>query len=136
MLLQQNFPNGLPCVSDASMTQFMEAVYEQQPMPTNTTGVPVTLYVLDSNNNYRSIGTTTTNAKRFLQLHLETRHSKATIPSLQSSQVHNHTMDHPHNIAFYVSASSSQRTAPTLNTDNMASQLKTPSNTESSRSPS
>jgi hypothetical protein len=57
-----NFPKGLPCVSDASMTQFMEAVYEQQPMPSNTTGVPVTLYVLDSNNNYRSIGTTTTNA--------------------------------------------------------------------------
>jgi hypothetical protein len=57
-----NFPNGLPCVSDASMTQFMEAVYEQQPMPTNITGVPVTLSVLDSNNNYRTIGTTTTNA--------------------------------------------------------------------------
>ena len=34
-----NYPNGLPCVSDASMTQFMEAVYEQQPMPTNITGV-------------------------------------------------------------------------------------------------
>ena len=31
-------------------------------MPTNVTGVPVTFYVLDSNNNYRSIGTTTTNA--------------------------------------------------------------------------
>jgi hypothetical protein len=57
-----NFPNGLPCVSDASMTQFMEAVYEQQPMPTNITGVPVTLSVLDSNNNYRTIGTTKTNA--------------------------------------------------------------------------
>ena len=61
-----NFPNGLPCVSDASMTQFMEAVYMQQPMPTNITGVPVTLYVLDSNNNYRSIGTTTSNAHRRL----------------------------------------------------------------------
>ncbi len=58
-----NFPNGLPCVSDASMSQFMEAVYMQQPMPTNLTGVPVTLYVLDSNNNYRQIGTTTTNAQ-------------------------------------------------------------------------
>ena len=57
-----NFPNGLPCVSDASMEQFMEAVYEQEPMPTNITGVPVTVYVLDSNHNYRSIGTTTTNA--------------------------------------------------------------------------
>lgn len=57
-----NFPNGLPCVSDESMTQFMEAVYQQQVMPANITGVPVTLYVLDANNNYRSIGTTTTNA--------------------------------------------------------------------------
>jgi hypothetical protein len=55
-----NFPNGLPCVSDASMSQFMEAVYEQQPMP-HSTGVPVTLTVLDSNNNYRTIGTATTN---------------------------------------------------------------------------
>jgi hypothetical protein len=60
-----NFPNGLPCVSDASMTPFMEAVYEQQPMPTNTTGVPVTINVLDSNNNYRTIGTTTTNSNGF-----------------------------------------------------------------------
>jgi outer membrane protein assembly factor BamB len=55
-----NFPNGLPCVSDASMTRFMEAVYEQQPMPTNITGVPVTIYVTDSNGNCRSIGTATT----------------------------------------------------------------------------
>jgi hypothetical protein len=57
-----NFPNGLPCVSDASMSQFMEAVYEQQPMPANVTGVPVDISVLDSNGNQYSIGTTTTNA--------------------------------------------------------------------------
>jgi hypothetical protein len=47
------------------MTQFMEAVYEQQPMPTNITGVPVTISVLDSNGNYRTIGTTTTSASGF-----------------------------------------------------------------------
>jgi hypothetical protein len=58
-----NYPNGLPCVSDASMSQFMESVYMQQTMPNNITGVPVTLSVIDSNNNYRQIGTTTTNAK-------------------------------------------------------------------------
>ena len=63
-----NFPNGLPCVSDASMTGFMEAVYEQQPMPTNITGVPVTITVLDSNHNTRVIGTTTTNANGFYSL--------------------------------------------------------------------
>ncbi len=54
-----NFPNGLPAVSDDSMTPFMEAVYMQQPMPTNTTGVPVTISVLDSNGNFRQIGTAT-----------------------------------------------------------------------------
>jgi hypothetical protein len=57
-----NFPNGLPVVSDASMSQFMEAVYMQQPMPTNTTGVPITISVLDSNGNYRTIGATISNA--------------------------------------------------------------------------
>jgi outer membrane protein assembly factor BamB len=56
-----NFPHGLPCVSDASMSQFMEAVYEQQPMPTNLTGVPVTIAVTDSNHNCYDIGTVTTN---------------------------------------------------------------------------
>ncbi len=56
------FPNGVPVASDASESQWMEYVYMQHPAPTrNFTGVPVTLYVLDSNNNYRSIGTTTTN---------------------------------------------------------------------------
>jgi hypothetical protein len=57
-----NFPNGLPAVSDASMTQFMEAVYMQQTMPTNVTGVPVALSVIDSNGKNYNIGTTITNA--------------------------------------------------------------------------
>jgi len=57
-----NFPNGLPAVSDVSQTAWMEYVYMQQPMPTNTTGVPVTISVLDSNGNYRQIGSTTSDA--------------------------------------------------------------------------
>ncbi len=57
-----NYPDGVPCVSDASMSAFMESVYMQQPMPTNTTGVPITLSVLDSNGNYRQIGSTTSDA--------------------------------------------------------------------------
>jgi hypothetical protein len=63
-----NFPNGLPCVSDASMTGFMEAAYEQQLMPHNITGVPVTLSVTDSNGNYRVIGTTTSDGYGFYSL--------------------------------------------------------------------
>ncbi len=59
------FPNGVPAVSDASMSKFMEYVYMQQPKPTNTTGVPVIISVLDSNGNYRQIGTTTSDAAGF-----------------------------------------------------------------------
>ncbi len=54
------FPDGVPAVSDESMTPFMEYVYMQQPKPTNTTGVPVILSVIDANGNFRQIGTTTT----------------------------------------------------------------------------
>ncbi|MGA2682429.1 MAG: PQQ-binding-like beta-propeller repeat protein [Candidatus Bathyarchaeia archaeon] len=57
-----DFPNGVPCASDASMTAWMGYVYQQQPAPTNFIGVPVNIFVLDSNNNYRQIGTATTNA--------------------------------------------------------------------------
>ena len=58
-LVASKFPNGLPCVSDESQSKFMEAVYQQQPMPTNLTGVSIVFSVLDSNGNYRTIGTTT-----------------------------------------------------------------------------
>ena len=44
------------------MSDFMASVYEQQPMPTNITGVPVTFTVTDQNGNTYNIGTTTTNA--------------------------------------------------------------------------
>ena len=51
-----NFPNGVPAVSDASMSQWMEYVYMQKSKPMNTTGVPVTLSVVDANGNFRTIG--------------------------------------------------------------------------------
>ena len=53
------FPNGVPVVSDESQTDWMAYVYQQQPMPTNTIGVPITISVIDSNGNYREIGTAT-----------------------------------------------------------------------------
>ena len=52
------FPNGVPCVSDTSMKLWMEYVYMQQDKPTNATGVPISVAVVDSNGNYRSIGNT------------------------------------------------------------------------------
>jgi hypothetical protein len=56
-----DFPNGVPCASDAIMTAWMGYVYQQQPEPTTFTGVPVTVSVIDSNGNHYTIGTTTTN---------------------------------------------------------------------------
>jgi hypothetical protein len=55
-----DFPHGVPVSSEASMQQWMQYVYQQGPMPTNFTGVTVVLSVVDSNNNCRQIGTTTT----------------------------------------------------------------------------
>jgi len=57
-----NFPNGLPCVSDESQSKWMEYVYQQQLAPSDTTGVPLIVSVVDSNGNYRQIGETTSDA--------------------------------------------------------------------------
>jgi len=62
------YPNGVPCVSDESQSQFMAAIYEDQVMPTNLTGVPVTVYVTDANGNFRQIGETTTDASGMFSL--------------------------------------------------------------------
>jgi hypothetical protein len=63
-----NFPNGLPCISDESMSDWMEYVYMQQPKPTNATGVKVTISVLDPNNNCYDVGTTTSDVDGFFKL--------------------------------------------------------------------
>ncbi len=55
-----DFPNGVPVASDAIMNDWMGYIYQQQPLPTNFTGVTVTINVVDSNGNYRTIGTATT----------------------------------------------------------------------------
>ncbi len=54
------YTNGVPAVSDASQEGWMEYLYEQQPMPTNVTGVPVSLDAIDPNGNYIHIGTVNT----------------------------------------------------------------------------
>jgi hypothetical protein len=63
--LKARFPNGVPAVSDDSMSDWMLYVYNQFPRPMNATGVTVSIDVLDANNNYRNIGTTTTDADGF-----------------------------------------------------------------------
>ena len=62
------FPDGVPAVSDESMTEWMEYVYMQQPKPANTTGVEVTVSVLDPNGNSYDVGTTTSDDNGFYKL--------------------------------------------------------------------
>jgi outer membrane protein assembly factor BamB len=60
------FPNGVPAVSDASMTGFMQYVWMQYPTrPTNTTGVPITIFVTDPNGNCYQVATATSDATGF-----------------------------------------------------------------------
>jgi hypothetical protein len=51
---------GTPCVSEASMTTYMEYLHMQKPIPSGftVTGVPVMLLAIDSNGGVTSIGTT------------------------------------------------------------------------------
>jgi len=55
-----DWPNGVPVASDAIMNDWMGYIYQQQPIPTNFTGVQVNISVIDANGNYRTIGTVTT----------------------------------------------------------------------------
>jgi len=59
------FPQGVPAVSQESMSSFMEYVYMQKPKPTDATGVEVTITVLDPNNNCYDVGTTTSDMNGF-----------------------------------------------------------------------
>jgi len=63
--LMLRFPNGVPAVSDQSQSSWMLYVYKQFAKPTDTQGVPISLSVVDANDNYRTIGQTTSDADGF-----------------------------------------------------------------------
>ena len=56
------FPNGVPAVSDESMIDWMEYVYQQKPRPQDTVGVPVRIQIVDPNYEYSWIGTATSDS--------------------------------------------------------------------------
>ncbi|MCL2287605.1 MAG: PQQ-binding-like beta-propeller repeat protein, partial [Candidatus Bathyarchaeota archaeon] len=60
--LQLRFPNGVPAVSDASMSEWMLYVYKQFPQPMTTTGVDIRIDAVDPNGNYVTLGHTTSDA--------------------------------------------------------------------------
>ena len=50
--ITMRFPNGVPAVSDASMSHWMKYVYLQFPMPTDVSGVEVILEAVDPTGHY------------------------------------------------------------------------------------
>jgi hypothetical protein len=56
------FPNGVPAVSDDSMSSWMEYVYQQRPRPNDASGVEVFITVLDPNNNCYEVARTTSDS--------------------------------------------------------------------------
>jgi hypothetical protein len=60
--------NIVPLVSDASMSDFMNFIYQQQPCPANVQGVQVKLETLDPNNNFYEIDTVTSDASGMFKL--------------------------------------------------------------------
>ncbi len=60
--ITMRFPDGVPVVSDESMSEWMLYVYKQFERPTDATGVPVSIDANDPNGNYVHIGDTTSDA--------------------------------------------------------------------------
>ncbi|MCW4002455.1 MAG: PQQ-binding-like beta-propeller repeat protein [Candidatus Bathyarchaeota archaeon] len=60
--IEARFPNGVPAVSDNNQSAWMLYVYKNFERPTNINGVEISLDVIDSNGNYRNIGTTISDA--------------------------------------------------------------------------
>jgi hypothetical protein len=66
--LTARFPNGVPAVSDANMSDWMLYVYKQFPNPTDIVGVDVVVSVLDPNDNIYEVGRTTSDSSGFFKL--------------------------------------------------------------------
>jgi len=61
--MKLRFPYGVPAVSDASVGEWMKYVYAQFPLPTDITGVEVSIDAVDPNNNFVHIGNATSDYK-------------------------------------------------------------------------
>ena len=57
-----NFPNGVPAVSEASMSSWMEYVYMQKAIPSDVIGVEVSIDAIDPNGNCVHLGNATSDA--------------------------------------------------------------------------
>jgi hypothetical protein len=60
--LRVRFPDGVPAVSDANMSDWMLYVYKQFERPADVLGVEVVVSVIDPNNNVYEVGRTTSDS--------------------------------------------------------------------------
>jgi hypothetical protein len=63
--LTARFPQGVPVVSDANMSAWMQYVYMQFERPSDIVGVEVVISVLDPNNNCYEVARTTSDASGY-----------------------------------------------------------------------
>jgi hypothetical protein len=63
--LAMRFPNGVPAVSDANMSDWMLHVYKQFELPADVVGVDVIISVVDPNNNCYDVATATSDSNGF-----------------------------------------------------------------------
>jgi len=57
--VEARFPNGLPAIADVDMTEWMDYVYKQKPMPMDASGVSVTLDAIAPDGSFINIGRVT-----------------------------------------------------------------------------
>jgi hypothetical protein len=60
--MKLRFPNGVPAMSDASMSDWMLYVYKQFAQPAGATGVAVSIDAMDPNGNYVHLGDATSDS--------------------------------------------------------------------------
>ncbi len=63
--------NGVAAVSDSDQEAYMTYLYEQQVKPTDATGVPVDISVIDPNGNLVSVGTATSDVNGFFSFQVK-----------------------------------------------------------------
>jgi len=64
-VLPMRFPNGVPAVSDANISEWMQYVYLQYAQPADVVGVEVVISVLDPNNNAYEVTRTNSDASGY-----------------------------------------------------------------------
>jgi len=64
-VLPMRFPNGVPAVSDANQSEWMQYVYLQYAKPADVVGVEVVISVLDPNNNAYEVARTTSDSSGY-----------------------------------------------------------------------